>query len=104
MKDTFDLLIRVKWPGGHLTIARDLAFPAAADWLKTFLKVVRLDYRQVEILEDLEEYLEYNVGRCEAEAKLSDDKNEAKLLRSKAKRYASNLKTIRKRLEVLRQW
>ena len=102
MRDTFDVEIRVKWPDGRLILYRDLAFPASADWLKAFLKVVRLDWREVEILGDLEEYLEYNVARCEAEAQRSGDKDEVKRMRSKAKRYASNLKTIRKRLEVIR--
>lgn len=98
--------IRVKWSDGYLIVDRGLAFPASVDWLKTFLKVVRLDWREIEILEDLAEYLEYNVGRCEAEAKECDSlrygKTDAKQLRSRGKRYASNLKTVRKRLEVIR--
>lgn len=106
MKEEFTGEIRVKWLEGYLIVDRGLAFPASADWLKTLLKVVRLDWREVEILEDLAEYLEYNVGRCEAEAKAFDalryGKTDAKQMRSRAKRYASNLKTVRKRLEVIR--
>lgn len=86
--------IRVKWDGGFLILDRGLAFPGTVDFVKRFLKIVRLDWEhEVEILKDLAEYLEYNVGRCEAEAKY---------LRSKAKRYASNLKIVCKRLKVIR--
>lgn len=98
--------IRVKWLEGYLIVDRGLAFPASADWLKTFLKVVRLDWREVEILEDLAEYLEFNANLCESEARrreaMARKKIEAKEWRSRAKRYASNLKTVRKRLEVIR--
>ena len=85
-----------------MVIDRGLAFPATVDWLKKYLKIVRLDYdHEVEILEDLAEYLEYNVDRCEAEAKRLSEV-EAKPFRIKAKKYASNLKMVNKRLEVIR--
>lgn len=94
--------IRVKWDGGYLILDRGLAFPASVDFLKKFLKTVRLDWEhEIEILTDLAEYLEYNVGRCEAKAKVSDD-FDGKRLRSQGKRYASNLKTVLKRLEAIR--
>lgn len=103
IKTEFSGEIRVKWYGGYMIIDRGLAFPATADWLKKYLKIVRLDWEhEAEILEDLAEYLEYNVGRCEAEAKISNDKGEVKRLRSNGKRYASNLKMVRKRLEAIR--
>ena len=85
-----------------MVLDRSIVFPATLDWLKRFLKIVRLDWdHEVEILKDLSEYLEYNVGRCKAEAKETNDPTEVKRLEFLAKRYASNLKVIRKRLEAI---
>lgn len=85
-----------------MILERGIAFPATLDWVKGFLKIARLDWEnEVEILKDLSEYLEYNVDRLEAEAKETDDPVEVKRLESRAKRYASNLKVIRKRLEAI---
>lgn len=93
IKTEFNAEIRVKWYGGYMIIDRGIAFPATVDWLKKYLKIVRLDWEhEAEILKDLVEYLEYNVDRCEAEAKVCDDKDEVKRLRFNGKRYASNLK------------
>lgn len=102
IKTEFNAEIRVKWYGGYMILDRGVVFPTTVDWLKRFLKIVRLDDRETEILIDLAEYLEYNVDRCKAEAESAEDPDEVKRLRSSAKRYASNLKIVRERLEAIR--
>ena len=96
-------IIIVRYDRGYMEIYRDI-FPVSKDWLRKWLKVVRLDYQhETEILTDLAEYLEDRIDWRKLEkTNYAEESDEFKALSRKHKKYISNLEIIRKRLEVIR--
>jgi hypothetical protein len=71
MRSEFPDTFKIVYPSGSMELYYCSVFPAAKTWLNKLLKkVLALDYEhEKQILEEIAEYLEYNIARTESEKK-----------------------------------
>lgn len=74
MKKDFTAEISIRWSTGFMTTWRDVFLSCPGSWLRKWLKVATLDYREREILTDLLEYLDFNTERLTGEVKAFPDR------------------------------
>lgn len=74
MKTEFTAEVSIRWSTGSMTIWRDVFLSCSGSWLRKWLKVAALDYREREILTDLLEYLDFNTERLTEEVKSFPDR------------------------------
>lgn len=71
MRNEFPATFKIVWSTGYMELYYYSVFPASKAWLNKLLKkALALDYEhEKQILEEIAEYLEFNIARTEANKK-----------------------------------